>query len=141
MFLTWDKSLTVDGGVVDSEHREFLAFLDDVLCLTSDEDIKVDLVEIMDHCTTYIDRHFINEELFIERVGYPNADIHTTDHHALRSRLDSIMSGIARREDNIKYKLFACVITYAHRHINIHDRRLSRFCREDAVDDDCASIA
>ncbi len=129
MFLKWDDALSIDHGDIDKDHKDFMALLDDILCCTSDDDIMISASDLIGTCSEYIRNHLAREDKLMISMKYPSASKHIGEHVSVLTQLKNISDGAKNNEVNIKYKLFTWVISYAHRHINVHDKRLAEYCR------------
>ena len=133
MFLKYDALLSCNQESIDRDHRQFIAFLDDVLIVASDEDLVCDVLGMAEHCTEYVANHLYMELIMMRTINYPHIESHIQDHDRVCRDLQAVVNGMRDGEENVKYKLFTWVIAYAHRHINTHDRELIRFCQEPEV--------
>ena len=129
MFMKWDDCLSIDDSAIDSEHKEFLSFLDDALVCISDDDINIDIIELMDKCSDYLCKHIEKENCLMVDIKYSDTTTHQKDHDHYIESLSRIIKAEQLKEKHVASRLFVWISAYAHRHINVLDRKLGEQCR------------
>ncbi len=86
--LEWNEGLSVRDFHIDEEHR---AAVEDINAITHSLDYEPDSLlsnfdRFVDHCR----EHFRNEERLMEEHGFPQFDVHQSEHHRVLAEMDDI---------------------------------------------------
>jgi hemerythrin-like metal-binding protein len=82
--LAWDESMETGDALVDQQHRNIHALVDQVEA--ADDDLAV-LRDVLDQLMEHVDCHFATEEALMVRTGYvgKDADEHIAEHRRFTS--------------------------------------------------------
>lgn len=93
MAIRWRDTLTIDGGLVDSDHRHLIAIIN-----RFDEGCTADGNRLALCCTLcdlrhFAGHHFAREERLMREAAYPPDGLHRHEdaHRALLERLDTLV--------------------------------------------------
>ncbi len=68
---TWDQSYETGNELIDNQHREVIALLDELRDVDGAEDS--DVRRVLDRIMDFTLFHFLAEERLMEEVGYPDS--------------------------------------------------------------------
>jgi len=97
---TWDESMETGNELIDAQHREVVAILDELQAVDIEAEGKV--LQVLDKLMEFTASHFIAEEVLMSQVSYPKAateqmiEQHNEFNHYARLRVIEFRSG--RRE-------------------------------------------
>lgn len=101
MAIRWRETLTIDGGLVDSDHRHLIAIIN-----RFDEDCGADGNRLALRCTLcdlrhFAGHHFAREERLMRETAYPPDGLrkHESAHQALLGRLDTLVRHYETSDD------------------------------------------
>lgn len=83
--ILWQDYMSVDQGLIDSDHKHLLQYLNDLEDALSTGHAKEAVQEAVDHLVAYANEHFAREEVLWEQNGASFNDLKT--HHEKHQRL------------------------------------------------------
>lgn len=125
----WHEDLELGLETIDNEHRELIESYE-----TLYQRMKVGMgydycIELLNYLKDYVTTHFQNEELFLEKINYPNLDNHRELHSSFKEEVLHIANKLENQEiDNqtlIRFNLF--VKNWWLYHILIEDKDYMTF--------------
>jgi hemerythrin len=72
---------------IDDEHRELFAHAEAFGDAFRRGGAADELARLLDYLTGYAERHFVTEERFLERIGFPDLELHRREHQDFARRL------------------------------------------------------
>jgi hemerythrin len=80
MFAEFDESLVTGNEMIDSQHKELISRINQLLskCETSEDQFAA--IKMLDYLSDYVEFHFGEEEKFQEEIGYPGIKEHKQKH-------------------------------------------------------------
>jgi hemerythrin len=81
---TWDKSLETGNQLIDEQHKQLFAALNDFLKAYNDKKSNEDLKKSLDFLNDYTIKHFYEEEQLQKKYEYPDYENHKGLHEALK---------------------------------------------------------
>ncbi len=95
------KSLKIDGGVIDEDHRALIGLINDFIMAENNGASPQRLADIIKSLHKYSDIHFQREEKLQLAVGFPYHDAHKKRHADLLKELHKagaeVLSGLSKR--------------------------------------------
>ncbi len=95
------KSLKIDGGVIDEDHRALIGLIIDFIMAENNGATPQQLADIIKALHKYSDIHFQREEKLQLAVGFPYHDAHKKRHADLLKELHSagaeVLNGLSKR--------------------------------------------
>ncbi|MBR8536472.1 hemerythrin family protein [Carboxylicivirga sediminis] len=76
----WTEDLSVNNAVIDNEHKELFALIDNFYKGIKDNSPRERLEELILGLVAYTKTHFANEEDHMRRMNYPNLKEHQMLH-------------------------------------------------------------
>jgi len=81
--LSWNLAYESGDALIDAQHRELFCSSNDLLAAILSEFPKDEIVKMIDALILQVIRHFENEEVILNKVGFPRKDEHATIHAQL----------------------------------------------------------
>lgn len=129
----FDDNLITGNEMIDSQHKELIDKINDLLAACESDNGKEEACRMMDYLKQYVDFHFGEEEKFQEEIGYPGIKEHKEKHAEFKKTVDALAEMVASKpvadySDLIQKE----VIDWLYYHIKGFDRSVAeyRFIRE-----------
>ena len=127
-YIEWKPSLTVFVDEIDDQHKQLYtrmnAFLESVIQGEGKQEIERTLTFMVDYCVV----HFLTEERYMEKFGYPAYATHKKAHEALTADVlemqREVRQGLTRQHI---ISLINQVGTWVTNHIEKMDKRLGAY--------------
>lgn len=94
MQIQWREEMSIDGGLIDGDHRHLISIMNEFCAASPTEDSRDRLLSILDRLNIYTTIHFRREEQLQRAVHYPYIDAHHHEHGDLLRDLYSIHEGL-----------------------------------------------
>ena len=78
--IEWNENMSVNDDVLDRQHKELIAMINDLGEAMEQGCGKDILGQIFTRLINYSMRHFNSEEKYIERLNYPESNYHKQVH-------------------------------------------------------------
>lgn len=118
--LEWSDELQIDGGTMDELHVEFVDLLNALAVAGCDEAVNT-LDVFIEHC----ERHFAEEEQWMQACEFPRTSCHLLQHASLLQVARDVRTRIANGESNLAPLLAAAVGAWFRDHVSFMDRMLA----------------
>jgi hemerythrin len=92
MAIQWRKALSIDGGVIDQDHRFLLKLINDYEALMEREFDQVAIIKVLQSLRYYTVYHFVREEAAQKGGKYADAELHAAEHRRLVSYVDQAIA-------------------------------------------------
>lgn len=89
--ITWRDEMSVDGGVIDDDHRQLILVINRFTGAEGDGATPKQLASILLELRHYASVHFRREESLQQAANYPYLSAHRHEHHDLTVRLNQII--------------------------------------------------
>jgi len=132
MATSWEPALSVGVRVIDDQHKQLFAQLDDLLDALRSNRGKEKAGEVLKFLGDYVVKHFGAEEMLMRRGAYPGAPAHFAQH---RTFLETLRALVAEFEAggpsaSLALKMTSQVGDWLRNHIRTTDLALAMFLRE-----------
>lgn len=104
MPIEWRQAMSVDGGVIDDDHRRLIGIVNSFERAHS---TMWDLTTVLEDLKAYAIKHFRREEELQRQMGFPGAEVHHQEHKRLLHRLDQIAAEFGKGSSDDLSKLIA----------------------------------
>ncbi len=81
--LAWDETYSLGIPLMDAEHKQLLSLVNTFIAALHTKDEKKIIAATFDSLIAYTDEHFKNEEMFMEKYGFPALAEHKKEHQRL----------------------------------------------------------
>ena len=125
--IEWNESLNVGVEAMDSQHKrwvEIINELDDSLTNTKGPEMLKKIIKDMED---YVEFHFKEEEQLMERVGYPDIEMHKAIHEEFRERVRKLKEAALSGEMALRTQVMIVIKNWFRDHILNEDRKYSKF--------------
>ncbi len=95
MFFVWKENMSVDGGVIDDDHRHLIDIMDGLMILVSNKAPQGAVIAMMKALLDFADKHFRREEALQQASGYPDAPAHMEKHRKLILDLENYITNLS----------------------------------------------
>jgi hemerythrin len=128
-FAEWDQALETGNALVDGQHRELFATVNELHeAIVSHNDVEV-LGGILYRLQRYTAVHFHDEEGLMDEVGYPDLDRHHGLHLDLADQTSALTSKYLSGELTLGITLSTFLRDWLRDHIGREDRMLAEHIR------------
>lgn len=122
------KDLECQNALIDSEHKQLLDAVNNLLDACSQGKGRKAVEPTMNFLLNYVDTHFAHEEQLQAQEGYPNLESHKKFHTEYTKKLRAIASAMTASEASLAdlgqlNTHIAALVT----HIRTEDKRLGAF--------------
>lgn len=131
--ITWDDSYSVDNGVIDAQHQEWIAIynrLDQVLLQGSGSDLANAATEALKAMQDYASYHFRQEEQYLKEIHYPAL----VAHRRLHTDFDDLLYSYSRQLRNgqlvLNSEVMSILRNWLLNHIMQEDQKYCAFVRQ-----------
>ncbi len=90
MAIVWRDEMSVDGGVIDADHKSLIALVNDVDVVEPGPEMPARLMAILQRLSTYARTHFEREQRLQLATGFTFAQAHEARHRTLLRELDAM---------------------------------------------------
>lgn len=120
--------LATGNTVIDREHRTLVELLDKVRQISQSTDQNVEIMRALTAMYLYAKDHFFDEEGLMERLGYPERELHTRQHKEFLEKTHGLTD--ACLEGALKFDQLADFLTgWLTRHVEEEDIRIIQFAK------------
>lgn len=129
----FDDNLITGNDMIDSQHKELIGRINDLLAACEKENASEEAAEMLKYLSDYVNFHFEAEEKFQEEIGYPGIREHKEKHAEFRQTVNAMEQMIGRTSSPEFTSLVQNqVIDWLYTHIKGFDRSVAeyRFIRE-----------
>lgn len=122
--LIWKDEYSIGHYQTDHEHKELVSLANKVIKFSNDregvETIRNALRALNDYCKI----HFRNEEMYMERIGYPDLEHHKQCHEELIERMTSAVTSTDNLNDLV-HQLKRLMVVWVVEHIINEDKKIA----------------
>lgn len=121
----FDDSLITGDDVIDTQHKELIARINNLLENCAQRDNKVGAVKMLDYLLDYTEFHFGEEEKLQAEFGYPGLEEHCKKHEELRQTVKELQEMLEEEEgpsDAFVEQVQKNVVHWLYGHIKSFDR-------------------
>lgn len=104
----------------DAQHQILFDLIDQI------KHSQVD-ASVFSRLTDYADHHFCLEEIYMERINYPDIDIHRKAHNQFRTELNVMLESHHEYDDTLRHSLSMFLTEWLKRHVFGLDKKLETF--------------
>jgi hemerythrin len=133
MSFAWSDELAVGLDAVDAQHRELIRRTNALLAALGEghEPASRAAVDTLLFLSEYVDRHFEDEERFMEEVGFPGLAAHRVEHARFRLALGALVRrfSLGGADEPLRRAVEDEVCGWIVRHVQGTDRAIGTFVR------------
>ncbi len=127
-FFEWDARYELDVESMDDEHKVLIAKMNRTYDLVARQAAQSECLEALDDFIAYTSTHFADEEKFMQRMAYPQFDMHRSLHQSLIGNLEQFREEM-RKGALVERELFEFLARWLKGHIVGVDKSYASFSR------------
>lgn len=126
MLPSWKPQYSVNHSGLDAQHKELFRLAAQVYGLDASAATKTKIRELLHGFYGYMQKHFTEEEAYMEAIGYPGIQEHRTQHQEI---IDSLNGIIKKSHDlkEIRSSMRMMVRVWLVEHIMQHDMQYEKW--------------
>ena len=128
--ITWDKSLSVNVGEIDEQHKKLITLINILMDAMKQGKGKEALEKIISELVAYTTTHFTLEEKYFTKFGYPDADRHKKEHQAFIAKVADFKAKIESGKLALTLEVMNFLSDWLRNHIMKTDKQYSKFFNE-----------
>lgn len=128
------KDLETGNAIIDMEHRQLLKAANDLMEACSQGRGRAQLEPVIDFLTSYVDKHFCDEELLQTKSEYPGYTGHKQFHENYKKVLGQVAQDLKSQGPTIAVlsKLNQHVGVLIH-HIRVDDKKMAEHVKKSGI--------
>ena len=130
MYAEFDDSLVTGNEMIDTQHKELIGKINDLLRSCEDHADQKAAVQMLNYLADYTEFHFNAEEQLQEEIGYPGIKEHKEKHEELRrtvSELHEMLEDQEGQSDAFVDMVNKNVTEWLYYHIKGFDRSVAEY--------------
>lgn len=132
MKAVFDDSLVTGNEMIDSQHRELIDKINDLLIVCQNEGTnkKAAAMKTLNYLADYTEFHFGAEEKLQEEIGYPGIAEHKQKHQELRDTVEELHAMLEDQEgpsEAFVEQVQKNVVKWLYEHIKGFDRSVAEY--------------
>lgn len=129
MQMRWDESLEVGINIIDQQHKEIIAYINQLYDLISvpDKRDSTAINEVLAGLISYTETHFAYEEELLDNLNYPFSSDHKKVHQAFGQRMRDYQERYLTGEDVVE-PLLTELQSWLRNHIQTSDQHYAEHC-------------
>lgn len=130
MIIEFDDSLVTGNDTIDSQHKELISKISDLVTSCQDGSGKVKAIKMLDYLEEYTNFHFSAEEKLQEEAGYPELNNHKKQHEEFKKSIKELYDYLEEAEgptDEFVSQVQKNVVSWLFIHIKSFDRSVAEY--------------
>ncbi len=130
MLIEFDDSLITGNDTIDSQHKELIKKINDLVVSCENGDGKVKAIQMLDYLEEYTNFHFTAEEELQKQSGYPDYDSHHAKHEEFKNTIKELFEYLDELEGpnkDFSDKVQTHVVDWLFKHIKSADRSVAEY--------------
>ena len=128
--ITWDKKYSVNIARIDAEHRKLISMINRLHDAMIEKKTEPAIAEIVDAMVAYARTHFLTEETYMDKFGFPEAAAHKKEHDAFIDKSEDLRDRLHRGEMVFSLEVIRYLKNWLTHHIMVTDQKYAPFFRE-----------
>jgi len=138
--ISWDESLSVGVPEMDEEHKELIRMINRTQELL-ELGRRKDALEFFERgLMRYTETHLVDEEEFMERIGYPKLAEHKKQHELFRKKVRELGAALKEQELDKLHEALDLSWAWIYRHITGADREYGLFYQKNVLKNKAALL-
>lgn len=130
MYAEFDDTLVTGNEMIDSQHKELIGRINDLLRSCEEETDLRAAVKMLNYLADYTEYHFGEEEALQAAIGYPGIEEHKKKHEELRKTVEELHEMLEEQEGPTKAfveQVNKNVTEWLFYHIRSFDRSVAEY--------------
>jgi hemerythrin len=131
MLYQWDNSLSTGHELIDKQHQQLFALINDVLSGISEKKSAEDLKKSLDFLNEYTIKHFFDEEQIQKSCNYPDYENHKKYHEGFKKTVRDLSVRLIMKghSEELAREVQTQIGDWLVTHIKGQDVKLAAFIR------------
>ena len=125
MRVEFDKALETGNEMIDSQHKELISRIDQLLVSCQDGNGQVKAIKMLDYLLDYTEFHFDQEE-----IGFPGINEHKAKHAEFKNAVKELQEMLEEEEgptEAFVAQVQKNVVDWLFDHIKVFDRAVAEY--------------
>lgn len=131
--ITWDDTLSVNVAEIDRQHRKLIEIINELNEAMKAGKGKEVLTRIIGGLASYTVTHFKTEEVYFDRFGYSETDVHKKEHTAFVEKVTDFKKKFETRNLFLTIEVMNFLSDWLKNHIMGTDKNYSQFFNENGL--------
>ena len=129
MYAVFDKNLQLDNELIDSQHKELIDRINDLIKSCEEKKDAEEAMKMLDFLVDYTHFHFSAEEKLQEDMQFPGIDRHKAQHREFVETVGQLKDKLAKEgpTDEFVDLVNEKVTEWLYGHIKVFDRAVADF--------------
>lgn len=130
MRVEFEKSLETGNEMIDSQHKELISRIDQLLESCEDGNAQVKAVKMLDYLLDYTEFHFGEEEKLQEEIHFPAIESHKEKHGEFKQAVKELQEMLEEEEgptEAFVAQVQKNVVDWLFDHIKVFDRAVAEY--------------
>ena len=130
MRVEFDKALETGNEMIDSQHKELISRIDQLLVSCQDGNGQVKAIKMLDYLLDYTEFHFDAEEKLQEEIGFPGINEHKAKHADFKNAVKELQVMLEEEEgptEAFVAQVQKNVVDWLFDHIKVFDRAVAEY--------------
>jgi len=119
----WKKEYNIGVSIIDSQHQEMFAVMNELDDAISSKKSKMELDGILSSLIDWTKNHFDFEERIFNKLGFTEAKEHERHHKAFKQRLEDLRKKIEQEHEHLQKHLADYLEDWLTNHVYKQDRK------------------
>lgn len=135
MSFTWSEDLATGVADIDSQHKELIAKVNELLAACNEGRDRDEIGKYLDFLCEYIAFHFAAEEREMTGRQYPGLAAHEAQHEQFKTQVNDLFQQFAKHGASVQVVLMTIHAsgTWLVNHIQQTDKEMARFLTQRAT--------
>lgn len=123
--IVWNDNLLIGDEIVDSQHKELVKLVNNLVCSCKDE--NADVLGALAFLRAYTAIHFKDEEVLQKRYGFPEYKVHKKLHTDFKVTVNELVTQYINSNgstDMLQVALKEILVTWLINHIMNEDKKI-----------------
>jgi hemerythrin len=128
--INWSDSFSVNVSEIDLQHKKLVTMINELSDAMKQGRGKDIMGKIVTDLINYALTHFITEEKYFDKFGYPETDSHNKEHTAFAQRVSDFKEGFENGRLSLSIEVLHFLSDWLQNHIKGTDKKYSQFFNE-----------
>jgi hemerythrin len=129
IFLYWDKYFETGYELIDKQHNEYIGIAEKLQNSVYSQDQAL-FEKLSEELVEHLDNHFKTENELMVKHNYSGYFSHKAEHDRFLDKVKKNLTGLNKKHTNDINDFFEVLYRWFKNHLEINDRKLSQFLRD-----------
>jgi hemerythrin len=131
--ITWDGSYSVNVALIDKQHQMLVQMVNELNNAMLNGNEKETIGKLINKLITYAAMHFAREEDYFDTFGYPETDVHKSQHDEFENKVSAFEADFQADRQGLSQDILQFLRDWLVGHIKGSDKKYSTFLTERGV--------